>query len=77
MTHMNMIVTEDLNRKMKRFPKVKWDAIAREAIEKEIEKLDIMDKLLAKSKLTERGAEALGHKIKHAMSERFKYAPGR
>ena len=76
-THMTMTVTKDLDKKMRRFPKVKWNAIAIEAIEKEVEKLDFLDRLLKKSKLTEKDAETLGHKIKHAMNERFQYASGR
>jgi hypothetical protein len=72
-----MTVAEDLNKKTRCFPKVRWGAISREAIEKEVEKLDLMGKLLAKSNLTEKEAEVLGHKIMHAMGERFGYAPGR
>lgn len=71
MTNLTLSVSEELSQKMKRFPKVKWSVVAREAIEKELEKLEILDKLLAKSKLTEKDAESIGHKIKHEMSQRF------
>jgi hypothetical protein len=56
---------------MRNFPKVKWSVVAREAIEREIEKLELIDKLLSKSKLTEEDAERIGHKIKHEMGKRF------
>jgi hypothetical protein len=71
MTNITLSVSEEMSRKMKKFPKVKWSAVAREAIEKELEKLELLDKLLSKSKLTESDAERIGHKIKHEMNKRF------
>ena len=69
--NITLSVSEELHRKMRNFPKVKWSAVAREAIEREVEKLELLDKILSKSKLTEEDAERIGHKIKHQMSERF------
>jgi hypothetical protein len=71
MTNLTLSVSEELSQKMRKFPKVKWSVVAREAIEKEIEKLEVLDKLLGKSRLTEKDAERIGHKIKHEMNERF------
>lgn len=71
MTNITLSVSEELSQKMKKYSKVKWSAVAREAIEKELEKLEILDKLLSKSKLTEKDAEHIGHKLKHEMNERF------
>lgn len=71
MSNITLSVPEELNRKMRKFQKVKWSVVAREAIEREIEKLELLDKILSKSKLTEEDAERMGHKIKHEMSERF------
>lgn len=71
MSNITLTVSEELHRKMKAFPKVKWSAVAREAIERELEKLELLDRLLSKSRLTENDAERIGHKIKHEMSKRF------
>ncbi len=68
MTNLTLSVSEELSQKMKRFPKVKWSVVAREAIEKELERLEILDRLLSKSKLTEKDAERIGHRIKHEIS---------
>ena len=71
MANITLSVTDELSQKMKKFPKVKWSAVAREAIEKELEKLELLDRLLSKSKFTEKDAERIGHKIKREMSKRF------
>lgn len=71
MANITLAVSEEISKKMKKFPKVKWSVVAREAIANELEKLEILDKLLSKSKFTEKDAERIGHKIKHEMSARF------
>jgi Mn-dependent DtxR family transcriptional regulator len=68
---MTLSVSEELSVKMKKYPKVKWSAVAREAIVRELEKLEILDKLLSNSKLTEQDAERIGHKLKREMAKRF------
>ena len=70
MSNITLSVPAELYRKMRNFPKVKWSVVAREAIEKEVEKLELLDRLLSRSKLTEDDAERIGHKIKHEMSRR-------
>ena len=70
MTNMTLAVPEDLNEIMKKHNTIKWSEIARQALWKHARKLELMDKLLAKSKLTEEDAETIGHKIKHGIARR-------
>ena len=70
MTNMTLAVPEDLYEIMKRHNEIKWSEIARQALWDHARKLELMDKILAKSKLTEEDAEKIGHKIKHGIAKR-------
>lgn len=70
MTNMTLAIPEELHEIIKRYPEIKWSEVARQAIWDKARKLDLMDKLLAKSKLTEEDAEKIGHKIKHGIAKR-------
>ena len=67
---MTLAVPEDLHEIMKRYNTIKWSEIARQALWEQAKKLELMDKLLSKSKLTEEDAERIGHKIKHGIARR-------
>ena len=70
MTNMTLAVPEDLHAIMRKYDTIKWSEIARQALWNQARKLELMDKLLAKSKLTEEDAERIGHKIKHGIAKR-------
>ena len=70
MTNMTLAVPEDLNAIMKKYNTIKWSEIARQALWSQAKKLELMDKLLANSKLTEEDAERIGHKIKEGIARR-------
>jgi hypothetical protein len=70
MTNMTLAIPEELMRVMKKHKTIKWSEVARDAIRERAEKLELMDKLLAKSKLTEKDALEIGRKIKHGMAKR-------
>lgn len=70
MTNMTLAVPEDLHEIMKKHNEIKWSEIARQALWSHAKKLELMDKLLANSKLTEEDAERIGHKIKHGIARR-------
>ena len=71
MTNMTLAVPEDLHKIMQKHKDIKWSEVARQAIMEKAKKLELMDKLLAKSELTEEDAERIGHKIKHGMAKRY------
>ena len=55
---------------MKKHNQIKWSEVARQALWDQARKMELMDKLLSKSKLTEEDAERIGHKIKHGIAKR-------
>jgi len=70
MTNMTLAVPEDLHKIMQKHKDIKWSEVARRAIWEKAMKLELMDKFLSKSKLTEKDAEEIGHKIKRGIAKR-------
>lgn len=70
MTNMTLAIPEDLKKIMDRYSDVRWSEVARQAMWEKARKLDLMDKLLANSKMTEEDAERIGQKIKHGIAKR-------
>ncbi len=70
MTNMTLAVPEDLKQIMERHREVKWSEVARQAMWEHAKKLELMEKLVSKSKLTEKEALELGRKIKKEVSKR-------
>ncbi len=70
MTNITLAVPEDLHRIMQKYKDIRWTEVARQAMWERARKLELMDKLLSKSELTEEDAEEIGHKIKHGIAKR-------
>jgi hypothetical protein len=70
MTNMTFAVPEELMRLMKKHKDIRWAEVAREAIWSKAKKLEIMDKLLANSELTEKDALEIGRKINKGIAKR-------
>ena len=63
MVSITLAVPEELKEEMERFPEINWSAVARQAIIAKIELLKRMNKLLAKSELTDEEAVKLGREV--------------
>ncbi len=70
MVNMTLAVPEELHGIMKQHTEIKWSEIARKAMWEHARKLALMEKLVAKSKLTEQQAEEIGEKIKAGLHRR-------
>ena len=70
MTNMTLAVPEDLKSIMDRHKAVKWSEVARIALWEHAKKLELMDRLVAKSRLTEKEAMEIGRKIKQEVAKR-------
>ncbi|MBS3066597.1 hypothetical protein J4205_02120 [Candidatus Pacearchaeota archaeon] len=70
MTNMTLAVPEELNELMKKHKEIKWSEIARQAMWNQAKKIELMDKILSKSSLTEKDAEEIGNKIKKAIAKK-------
>lgn len=72
MTNMTLSVPEDLKKIMIRHREIKWSEIARLAMWEYARKLELMEKLVAESKLTEEDAIEIGRKIKEEVAKRHR-----
>jgi len=71
MGNMTLAIPDDMQKEMKNFSEVKWSEVARKAIKKRLETLQIAEKIASKSKLTKKDVEELSKKINLAASKRF------
>ena len=67
---MTLALPEELARKMKAFPEIRWSEVARQAIEKRVRDLEIMNRIASKSKLTQKDVDEISKKIKRGIAER-------
>ena len=79
MAELEFKVSEDLKQEVERHKEVNWSAVIKEAIRKELGEraerriiLVALNKMLEKSKLTEKDALELGEKVKEGMLKRYK-----
>jgi hypothetical protein len=63
---MTLALPDDLRREMDAHPEIRWAEIARRAIQKELERMHLHDRLLAGSRLTEEDAVEIGKKVRRA-----------
>jgi len=70
MVNMTLAIPEDLHKLMKRHREVKWSEVARRAMRDYARKLELMDRLVSESRLTEKDAREIGEKIKVEMAKR-------
>ncbi len=71
MANMTLSIPEELHKELMTHQEIKWSEIARQAFDKKIKELHWIDKVLENSRLGEKDAEEIGHKIKHEMAKRF------
>ena len=71
MPNMTLSIPEELHKKMKRHTELKWSDIARQAFEKKLNEVELLEKVLNRSELTENDAERIGRQIKSKVNKRF------
>ena len=69
---MTLSVPDELLVKMREHSEIKWSEVARRTFVREVEMLEVMDKLLDKSRLSEGDAERIGSRVKAEIRKRFK-----
>ncbi|ATZ60886.2 MAG: hypothetical protein BME93_01755 [Methanosarcinales archaeon Met12] len=72
MVNITLAIPEELHRIVKQHSEVKWSEIARRAMWDYAKRLELMDKIVAKSKLTEEDVKELDHKLKKAIFKHYR-----
>ena len=70
MTNVTLAVPKELHKEMRRHPEIKWSEVARQAFQREVERIHLFDRLLARSELTESDAVTLGRRIRRAAARK-------
>jgi len=71
LVNVTLAVPEELHRIMKRHPEIKWSEVARQAMWEYARKLELLDKVASKSKLSQKDALEIGKVVKRGMAERY------
>ncbi len=74
MINVTLAVPEELHKIMKKHPEIKWSEVARQAMWEYVRKLELLDQIAAKSKLTEKDAQDLGETVNKGVVERYSKA---
>ncbi|HLC56368.1 MAG TPA: hypothetical protein VJJ23_03985 [Candidatus Nanoarchaeia archaeon] len=70
MTNMTLAVSEDLHKIMRKHKEIRWSEIARQALFEHAKKLELMDKILRNSKLTEKDALEIGRRVNKEIAKK-------
>ena len=71
---MTLSIPKGMKKEMELYPEINWSAVAREAIRRKLQILQEMNKILAKSKLSEEDALYFGKRITKKAAKRFREA---
>jgi len=71
MPNITLAIPEDLHTKMKEHSEIRWSEVVRKSISQKIEDLDVMDKLTAKSRLTQKDVDSIASKIDSAVARKL------
>lgn len=70
MPNMTISVPKGLYTTIKKHGRIRWSQVAREAMAQYAQKLEVLDKLLENSEITEKDAIEIGKKIKAGIAKR-------
>ena len=71
MVSITLAVPEELKKEMEDHPEMNWSEIARQAIRQKLIVLNKLDRMLSKSRFTEKDALELGRKVNKAVAKRY------
>ncbi len=69
MPNVTLAIPDELHEKMKKHSEIRWSEVVRKTIAAKVEMLDVMDRMVKKSKLTEQDIDTFSHKIKREIFE--------
>jgi hypothetical protein len=72
MGNITLSVSDKLHERMRKHPELKWTEIARKAFERKLQEVELVEKIVSKSRFTEKDADVIGHKIKAEIRKRLR-----
>lgn len=71
MPNVTVSVDDDLKEKMSQHPEINWSEVARQAFQKKLKDLELMEQIASESQLTEEDVEELSEKIDSDAADRL------
>ncbi len=72
--NITLALPDEVHNKMRQFQEIRWSEVVRQVIEKRLQDLEEMEKIAAKSKLTEEDIRVFSKKIKGLAAQRLRNA---
>ena len=72
MPTLTLAIPEDLKKEMDSLPEMNWSEIARKAISERAAEFALFKSIVAKSKLSEKDALEIGHKVNEGLYKAYK-----
>jgi len=69
MVNMTISVPSELKQMLDRYPEMNWSEVARQAWKQKAEQLELLNRLTAKSKATDKDIEELGRLLKNGIAK--------
>lgn len=69
--NITLAVPKELHEKMKKHDEISWSALIRHTITHKLEDLELLNKLLAKSEMTQTDALEIGNMIKQSAAKKL------
>lgn len=63
MSNLTLAIPEQLHEKMKQHSEIRWSEVVRKTISEKITDLELLEKIAAKSKLTQKDVNEMAHRI--------------
>jgi len=74
MVSLTLAIPKEIKKEMELYPEINWSAVARVAIQRKLQILKEMNKILSKSELTEEDAMLFGKQITKKAAKKFRDA---
>jgi len=71
MVNMTLAIPDELAKRMKTFSEIRWSEIARQAFEKRVNDLEIINNIASKSKLTQKDVDEISKRIKRSSASKL------
>jgi Arc/MetJ-type ribon-helix-helix transcriptional regulator len=70
MVNITLAISEELKEELQKHDEVNWSAVIRKALHEHLKRIEMIEAIAQKSKLTQRDANELAKKIKREMARR-------
>jgi len=71
MANITLSIPDELHEKMKEHSELRWSEVARQAIQKKIDDLELMNNLVKKSRLTKKDVSRISKSINRNVSKKM------